>query len=145
MSWTPRLVSASQERHCCMELYICFLFLRSFIFSRTYNSKSQQRGRKNLRPKPSVAAWQRYDTFISEQFSVVTFYRLAISSVAWTTSLYCRIFSATLVGSALYHVTRPKLAEKHTNTVGTTHTPHPVAWRSSDWFSPKLHEKRDLL
>jgi hypothetical protein len=60
-------------------------------------------------------------------FSIVMFYLSAIASVAWTTSLVCKIYLATLVSSALYSVTRPKTAEKHTNAVGPPHTPHPIA------------------
>jgi hypothetical protein len=52
------------------------------------------------------------------------------------------IYLASLASLALYHVTQPKLAEKHTNTVGT---PHITAQCSSDSFSLKLHKKRNLL
>jgi hypothetical protein len=54
-------------------------------------------------------------------------HRLAIASLAWTTSLGWKIYLATLVSSALNHVTKPKPAEKHTNAVGPPHTTQTVA------------------
>jgi hypothetical protein len=76
---------------------------------------------------------------------VVTFYRLTIASLAWTTSLGCKIYFATLVSLALYRVTQKKSAEKHTNSVDPPHTSDFVAQRTSDWFSPKLHETRGTV
>jgi hypothetical protein len=65
------------------------------------------------------------NVYISEEFSVVTFYPLTMATLAWTISFRCKMYLGTLASSALYRVTRPKSAEKHTNTVGhsTLHTP----------------------
>lgn len=70
---------------------------------------------------------------------------MAIANLPWTTSLGCETHLATLVSSTLCHVTRPKAAERHTNTTGPRHPPHPVAGPSYDWFSAKLHEKRKYI
>jgi hypothetical protein len=89
--------------------------------------------------QPSVAAWQRYQTFVSEQFSVVTFYRLANASLAWTISLGCKIYSATLVSSALYRVTRPR-----STRIQSSHPTLPTLLRSAllIGFRPSFTRKR---
>lgn len=88
----------------------------------------------------------------SEQFSAEQYWNiLPLSQRKWvvrhrqqTKLNLCPISNVSwqdLFGWALYHTTQMELGEKQTTITSPSHTSH----RSSDWFSPKLHDKWNKL
>jgi len=71
----------------------------------------------------------------SEQCSVVIFF----TSTKKNKQLDHSIHSTILVGSTVYHVTRPELSEQQTTTDVPSHTAYSVAWHYSHWFSSTLN------
>jgi hypothetical protein len=78
---------------------------------------------------PSVRAWQRCEAVASKEFSVVTFYRLTIASLAWTTLLGCLIYLATLVRVRLC-TTWPDRNRPRSTRIQSTHPTLPTLLHS---------------
>jgi hypothetical protein len=77
----------------------------------------------------------------SEQCSVVIFF----TSTKKNKQLDHSIHSTILVGSTVYHVTRPEITEQQTTTDVPTHTAYSVAWHSLfrlNFIHTKLTKKR---
>jgi hypothetical protein len=93
-------------------------------------------------PKLSVDAWRRRQAFLS--LAVQCCHVLPFRQGKWVVRkpLWDNRGNTCEFGS----VPRDTIgAEKQTNTVDPRHTLYPIAYRSPDWFSRKLHERRNIL